>query len=611
MPTAMAVSWIIAVGLAIGHHFYYFSLDGTLVPGQTQQAWSLRVGTGLAFLTKTFLTTAVGIALVQNLWWILRLKPVRLSTLDSMWDIRGNIFNIFDPHVWLRGPNVAVLGLISWCIPLVTVVTPSTLSVESTLGSILHQQQMPAIDYTFTKFYTQGNGGPTGPQPSVTRFVTGAVIQGTIPNIPAPAPNSSYTLSFHGPLIQCTNSSANTSQQVQDWARHNYAHYTAFMGFKPYTDNISHAMDQIDSLDSYTGPDNGNSDADIAGKLIMAVWPYFDLDKRWVVECAMHNASFTVDFNFTNGAQEISVTDLQVLNRVRDHTQHAMPPPANEDQLFAYTALFTAFREVLQGECKGNPPSCDTTQIYSTALANSRQIWELVYYAEAQDESGGGASAAPVKSILDVMAELGRNITVGFYGNPYFLNTTLGPVTNITTRPTETRYTYSSLNLLIAYGVSVFVSLLCIIAGLLSMWDNGVAFTDSLSTILRATRNRKFDEIVSRESTTGADPGPKVLADTRVLWVGLPASRSGSGGSGEDGDNSEGEVAGLKPLPSLAETEKGTSNDESAHPMSPITFSNRIRERKSYRPAVAQVESDTDGSNSTSNLNGFSREGFF
>ncbi|KAL4925510.1 uncharacterized protein BDV17DRAFT_183888 [Aspergillus undulatus] len=417
MPTAMGVCWIIGLGLAIGHHFYYFSLDGTIVPGQSQQEWSLRVGTGMAFLTKTFLTTAVGIALVQNLWWILRLRPVRLSTLDSMWDVRGNIFSFLDLHIWLRGPNVAVLGLISWCIPLVTVVTPSTLSVESTTGHIVHQQQMPAIDWTFSKFYTMSMGGPTGPTPSVSRFITGTVIQGSIPNIPAPAPNSSYSLSFHEPLIQCSNSSANISQQVQDWARENYAHYTSFMGFTPTTDNISHAMHGIAYPDSVQGADNGDPDADIANKFIMTVWPFFELDDRWVIECAIYNASYGVDFNYTNGAQDIHITDLTVLNRVHDHRQHEMPPPPNEDQLFAYTSMFKAFRDVLEGRCVSNPSSCDTSQVYSSSLINSRQIWDLVFYGEKV----GNTTSESLGSILDVVDELGRNITLSFFSNPYFL----------------------------------------------------------------------------------------------------------------------------------------------------------------------------------------------
>ncbi|KAL4744153.1 hypothetical protein BDV11DRAFT_165839 [Aspergillus similis] len=583
----MAVCWIIGLGLALGHHFYYFSLNGTIVPGQTQQEWSLRIGTGLAFLTKTFLTTSVGIACVQNLWWILRMKPVRLSTLDSMWDIRGNIFNFFDPHIWLRGPNVAILGLISWCIPLVTVVTPSTLSVRSTIGTMIQEQQMPAIDFDFDKFYTMDDGGPSGPTPSVSRFITGAVIQGTIPSIPAPAPNSTYSLTFFGPLIQCSNSSANVSQQVYDWARANYAYSTSFLGFTPETDNISYAMhEQV--YTSYQGPDNGDRNADVAGKLIMTVSPYMPLDQRWVVECGIYNASYSVDFNFTNGVQSTKITDLKVLGRVRDHRQHEMPSPANEDQLFAYTAMMKAFRDVLEGRCVQSGSTCTDTKIYSTALVNSKQIWQLVYN---DNKKVGNTTYDSLGSILDVASELGRNITLSFFGSPYFLNTSIGPLVNVTIHPSQTEYVYSQRNLLLAYGLSVFISLLCIIAGLLTMWDNGIAFTDSPTTILRATRNPMFDEVVPADSTTGADPAPESLSKTRVLWV--PSASPGSNHT----------VAGLKPLQNTAEPEKtgngtGTVNADSEtglQALSPITFSNQIPgwKRKRYRPTISIVETET------------------
>jgi hypothetical protein len=162
-------------------------------------------------------------------------------------------------------------------------------------------------------------------------------------------------------------------------------------------------------------------------------------------------------------------------------------------------------------------------------------------------------------------------------------------------------YLYSQKNLLIGYGVSIFVSLLCVIAGLLSMWDNGIAFTDSFSTILRATRNPRFDDIVPRDSTTGSDPPPEALARTRVQWVGLPsASISGIASGREDGLG----VAGLRPLSTLAETEKGTGSgtgsrngggNEERSPRSPIAFANRIRERKNYQ-TTATVSSVTERS---------------
>jgi hypothetical protein len=147
----------------------------------------------------------------------------------------------------------------------------------------------------------------------------------------------------------------------------------------------------------------------------------------------------------------------------------------------------------------------------------------------------------------------------------------------VTVYENETRYQYSQKNLFIAYGVSVFISLLCVMAGLLTMWDNGIAFTDSFTTILRTSRNKKFDDLIPIDSTTGADPSPESLSNTRVLWV--PSNGR---------DNA---VAGLKPLPALAEPEKA----ESTSPQSPILFSNRIWERKSYRQTVSRVETSPDG----------------
>ncbi|KAL3449045.1 hypothetical protein BJX65DRAFT_273979 [Aspergillus insuetus] len=595
MPTAMIVCYVIGVGLAIGHHFYYYSLNGTQVGDQNKQEWALRIGTGLAFLMKTFLTTAVGIACVQHFWWILRLKPIRLSTLDSMFDIRGSIFNFFDLHIWLRGPNVAILGLISWLIPLVTVITPSTLSVQNANGTALVEQPLPVIDYTRNRYLTMSDGGLEGPTGTLTRLVMSSTIQGSILQVPVPAPNASYTFDFIGPYIMCQNASEYVNRTVNEYLWDKSRMRNNYIAF-PTSNNLTADLDDLLYADEpgqwYWHDLNGT---DYAGKLIIAA--YDQIPVRSTIECAMYNASYVVAFSWLNGEQTVEIVDRQVLNRVMPYTELSpAPAPANEGESLAYTWIMRAMMNIFVGMCFSFPQRCSAAQVFSTTLANSKELWPMVY---------GSAEPVPdgLRPLVEVAASMADNLTLSFFSEPYFLqNTTQAAPRNITVYSNEVLYLYSQKNLLIGYGVSIFVSLLCVIAGLLSMWDNGIAFTDSFSTILRATRNPRFDDIVPRDSTTGSDPPPEALARTRVQWVGLPlASISGIPSGREDGLG----FAGLRPLSALAETEKGTGSARGSDtgngngersPRSPIAFANRIRERKNYQATTATVSSVTERS---------------
>ncbi|KAL2818104.1 hypothetical protein BJX63DRAFT_84054 [Aspergillus granulosus] len=583
MPTAMIVCFVIGVGLAIGHHFYYYSLDGTRVGDQSRQEWALRIGTGLAFLMKTFLTTAVGIACVQHFWWILRLKPIRLSTLDSMFDIRGSIFNFFDLHIWLRGPNVAILGLISWLIPIVTVITPSTLSVQNANGTTIVEQPIPAMDFDRSKYITMSEGGADGPTGSLTRVVMGSTIQGSILQVPAPATNASYTLDFIGPYILCQNASEYVNRTVNEflWDKSRLRNnYIAFTTSGNLTDDLDYLLYNNLTQKWYWHDVNTT---DYAGKLVLAAYDQVPL--RSVVECAMYNASYTVNFSWLNGEQSIEIANRQVLNRVLPYTELSPhPAPANEGEMLAYTSIMSALNNIMVGMCFSWPQRCSSAQVFSTSLANSKELWPMVYGSDEPVPDG-------LRPLAEVAASMADNLTLSFFSEPYFLqNTSQSTITNITIRTNEVLYLYSQKNLLIGYGVSIFVSLLCVIAGLLSMWDNGIAFTDSFSTILRATRNPKFDEIIPLDSTTGSDPPPESLSRTRVQWV--PLSSSSGFESGREAGGAG--VAGLRPLSTLAGMEKGNKggnrDTERGSPRSPIAFANRIRERKDYTATVSRVD---------------------
>lgn len=58
--TSMVEYLVLGIGFALAHHPYWSSLDGTLVPSDTDQEGSSRYGIAAAFLAQSALTLAVG-----------------------------------------------------------------------------------------------------------------------------------------------------------------------------------------------------------------------------------------------------------------------------------------------------------------------------------------------------------------------------------------------------------------------------------------------------------------------------------------------------------------------------------------------------------------------
>ena len=114
VPTLMTVSLLLGVLLAIGHHLFYNSLHGTFVESDNQQIWNLRIGTGLAFLIKVCLTTAVSIACVQHFWLLLRQRALPLSSIDAFFDVLTNGASLLDLRIWHQGPVIILLAVIVW-----------------------------------------------------------------------------------------------------------------------------------------------------------------------------------------------------------------------------------------------------------------------------------------------------------------------------------------------------------------------------------------------------------------------------------------------------------------------------------------------------------------
>jgi hypothetical protein len=114
VPSIMCGGILLGTLAAVAHHLFYQSLNGKIVHSDNQQQWFFRIGTGLAFLAKTLLTASAALAYTQILWQTLRLRPISLHGVDSLFGAVTSAWNFTDLELWRSGPTLAIIALIVW-----------------------------------------------------------------------------------------------------------------------------------------------------------------------------------------------------------------------------------------------------------------------------------------------------------------------------------------------------------------------------------------------------------------------------------------------------------------------------------------------------------------
>lgn len=106
--------FVVGIALALGHHFYYQSLNGTLVTSDTRQEWAIRIGTAFAFLTHSSLVASAGTAYAQRLWVTVKRKQFRLEALDNIFSLQSSPFSFLSWEVLSKAKILWLLGLCIW-----------------------------------------------------------------------------------------------------------------------------------------------------------------------------------------------------------------------------------------------------------------------------------------------------------------------------------------------------------------------------------------------------------------------------------------------------------------------------------------------------------------
>lgn len=124
-PATMIGALLLGCLLALDHHLFYLSLDQKPVStehlrmlgssyGISHQRINTSAGTAFAFLTHSFLVTAVATAYWQVVWRTLRRQAVTLSTIDTIFSVLRSASSLLSLQVLWKRPLLLLLVTTSW-----------------------------------------------------------------------------------------------------------------------------------------------------------------------------------------------------------------------------------------------------------------------------------------------------------------------------------------------------------------------------------------------------------------------------------------------------------------------------------------------------------------
>lgn len=331
----------------MGHHLFYRNLNGQAVSEMSyDQQMNIRIGTGLSYLVRAALVMAIGAAYFQLFWRTLLRTAVPLAVVDCLADLLGSPLSFFDSAALRANPVLSLVAAVSWLLPFATIVPPATLIILSVPVESYSMYPIAAIDFATGPMaalsYVSSGVGPNagnisgysmpsyeGASQPLTRLALATAMQGAIPNIPSPSENSSYSLDFDAPGVQCEaisvdilngftavmNCSVIRGESSNDICPSSYY----YMAWPPST----HAIIPFgnDSLRFGTGPWLVDSNVrsygpygSEPGAIFVAVDtqpPYGLKDVMVVLNCSLWNATYTVDFNFPAEGQRITILHAQ------------------------------------------------------------------------------------------------------------------------------------------------------------------------------------------------------------------------------------------------------------------------------------------------------------
>ena len=241
-----------------------------------------------------------------------------------------------------------------------------------------------------------------------------------------------------------------------------------------------------------------------------------------IVRCVMHEAKYQVKWNFT-GPFFMEMTTLDFLDPVIDTNftrnedgtlnYDADPVPAENfvrplpdvglyKKTAAYHAMGDVFRDFLGGYVElESPLPGPSYAVVASDVTKTRLV---------------GVDSQPKKNFGKVLEDFFADLVLSLYSAPDMLAVDDQELLVDRTQ-WQSSFVYVPKRLWTCYAPVIFVTLVILLFGMFTIWEDGTTFSTGFSRILVTTRNTTLDDI-SRGACLGNDPFPMELMHTRLKF---------------------------------------------------------------------------------------------
>ncbi|KAF2034243.1 hypothetical protein EK21DRAFT_57027 [Setomelanomma holmii] len=585
-------SFLMGTIFALSQHFLYHWLHHRLMDDEKDKFRVVLAGRALAYLAKVAFGGCVVLVFRQRMWRTFREHALSVLTIDQFFGATEDPSLFANTEALYNAPILVMIATVIWIIPLATIIfSPGALTFGDFVEHQSASQQVPTMSFlaegkTDWRYPVPIGDGSTSkrslmyynttdvqaktpgwfdyydqPSAEIKRIaLLMAYSNNNYPNIKATgrqdacggAFNCTYEQSFVGPGYQCEEV---TDRSLEDLGAPFNTSVLIPVGRNLYHAEVDHgAYLQPQNAVFEDGPGGipvGEPPADLG---VFKSEPYLwigyavnsterlasddPLTRNWthryvphIVRCTHMETKYTVTWNWTEPLFHTTIRRFYlnpVLNtnftRLANGSISEDPQPVSNyirprdnvetyKKVASYHAVGSMFRQFLRGtvDLVAPLPGPSYALVYSD-ITKTRLVQPNVH---------------PKENLTQELESFYTDLVLSIFSAPDML--VIANETSVVNRTQiHSSFIYVPIRLWQCYAPVIFVTLVVLLFGALTIWEDGTTFSVGFSRILVTTRNTTLDYI-SRGACLGNDPFPLELMHTRLRFGAI----SGGGSEGE------------------------------------------------------------------------------